>query len=175
MYGWPNYLVLRLCLSVVRYRSLKCGMTGWKELGVVQASHAAPPHKPARWSLSAELTSICVLQHPNPTTSLSCDISPTHETVYDIGAEWASKLDVCLYNFIMINAFLVFNGQGQPRLTKFYTQLVGSPDDTSNISCSTELFSFTDRGFISSPGNEHPATSNIRNLHTRLESPLGLL
>jgi len=24
----------------------------------------------------------------------------------------------------MINAFLVFNGQGQPRLTKFYTQLV---------------------------------------------------
>jgi hypothetical protein len=23
----------------------------------------------------------------------------------------------------MINAFLVFNGQGQPRLTKFYTQL----------------------------------------------------
>ena len=25
----------------------------------------------------------------------------------------------------MINAFLVFNGQGQPRLTKFYTQLVG--------------------------------------------------
>lgn len=25
---------------------------------------------------------------------------------------------------IMINAFLVFNGQGQPRLTKFYTQLV---------------------------------------------------
>ena len=27
----------------------------------------------------------------------------------------------------MINAFLVFNGQGQPRLTKFYTQLVSSP------------------------------------------------
>ncbi len=27
----------------------------------------------------------------------------------------------------MINAFLVFNGQGQPRLTKFYTQLVGAP------------------------------------------------
>jgi AP-3 complex subunit sigma len=27
----------------------------------------------------------------------------------------------------MINAFLVFNGQGQPRLTKFYTQLVGPP------------------------------------------------
>lgn len=25
----------------------------------------------------------------------------------------------------MINAFLVFNGSGQPRLTKFYTQLVG--------------------------------------------------
>ena len=24
----------------------------------------------------------------------------------------------------MINAVLVFNGQGQPRLTKFYTQLV---------------------------------------------------
>ena len=27
---------------------------------------------------------------------------------------------------IMINAFLVFNGQGQPRLTKFYTQLVSA-------------------------------------------------
>lgn len=27
----------------------------------------------------------------------------------------------------MINAFLVFNGQGQPRLTKFYTQLVSPP------------------------------------------------
>lgn len=27
----------------------------------------------------------------------------------------------------MINAFLVFNGQGQPRLTKFYTQLVTPP------------------------------------------------
>lgn len=30
----------------------------------------------------------------------------------------------------MINAFLVFNGQGQPRLTKFYTQLVGAPSST---------------------------------------------
>ncbi|KAF5247954.1 hypothetical protein FANTH_6235 [Fusarium anthophilum] len=28
-----------------------------------------------------------------------------------------------LLSLIMINAFLVFNGQGQPRLTKFYTQL----------------------------------------------------
>lgn len=28
------------------------------------------------------------------------------------------------WSLIMINAFLVFNGQGQPRLTKFYTQLV---------------------------------------------------
>lgn len=27
----------------------------------------------------------------------------------------------------MINAFLVFNGQGQPRLTKFYTQLASRP------------------------------------------------
>lgn len=27
----------------------------------------------------------------------------------------------------MINAFLVFNGSGQPRLTKFYTQLASSP------------------------------------------------
>ena len=30
----------------------------------------------------------------------------------------------------MINAFLVFNGQGQPRLTKFYTQLVSSTATT---------------------------------------------
>lgn len=27
----------------------------------------------------------------------------------------------------MINAFLVFNNAGQPRLTKFYTQLVRLP------------------------------------------------
>ena len=27
----------------------------------------------------------------------------------------------------MINAFLVFNGSGQPRLTKFYTQLASLP------------------------------------------------
>jgi hypothetical protein len=31
------------------------------------------------------------------------------------------------WSSIMINAFLVFNGQGQPRLTKFYTQLVCHP------------------------------------------------
>lgn len=33
----------------------------------------------------------------------------------------------------MINAFLVFNGQGQPRMTKFYTQLVGRPNPTSAL------------------------------------------
>jgi hypothetical protein len=27
----------------------------------------------------------------------------------------------------MINAVLVFNSNGQPRLTKFYTQIVSSP------------------------------------------------
>lgn len=33
----------------------------------------------------------------------------------------------------MINAVLVFNGQGQPRLTKFYTQLVWVTISSCNI------------------------------------------
>ena len=37
-----------------------------------------------------------------------------------------SQLDATTAKYLaMINAFLVFNDQGQPRLTKFYTQLVG--------------------------------------------------
>ncbi|KAF6817797.1 AP-3 complex subunit sigma [Colletotrichum sojae] len=49
----------------------------------------------------------------------------------------------------MINAFLVFNGQGQPRLTKFYTQLVGSPPHSSRsapkLSCRTDETSMQQR------------------------------
>lgn len=33
----------------------------------------------------------------------------------------------------MINAMLVFNNNGQPRLTKFYTQLVGFPTSTEHL------------------------------------------
>jgi hypothetical protein len=39
-----------------------------------------------------------------------------------------SKAISCLlHSLAMINAVLVFNNSGQPRLTKFYTQLVNFP------------------------------------------------
>ena len=42
------------------------------------------------------------------------------------GLPFSDTFDVCRYaNDKMINAVLVFNNNGQPRLTKFYTQLVG--------------------------------------------------
>lgn len=42
-----------------------------------------------------------------------------------VAVTWSQYTYTTLPN--MINAFLVFNGQGQPRLTKFYTQLVNPP------------------------------------------------
>lgn len=54
---------------------------------------------------------------------------------------------------IMINAFLVFNGQGQPRLTKFYTQLVRLiPDRVLSVASNSPIFLL---------GNEHPAASHL--------------
>jgi hypothetical protein len=40
----------------------------------------------------------------------------------------------------MINAFLVFNGQGQPRLTKFYTQLVSAITASQAVLSAHEIF-----------------------------------
>ena len=64
----------------------------------------------------------------------------------------------------MINAVLVFNNAGQPRLTKFYTQLARL------------------RLFLSKPlltafptGNLGPTTPHLRNLHPRLPPPHRLL
>lgn len=56
----------------------------------------------------------------------------------------------------MINAVLVFNNSGQPRLTKFYTQLVGPgpllPKGSSN----------------KTTGNIRPAAPHLRNLPTSI-------
>jgi hypothetical protein len=44
----------------------------------------------------------------------------------------------------MINAVLVFNNAGQPRLTKFYTQLVGLPHQSSWIAWYLSAKNYTD-------------------------------
>lgn len=54
---------------------------------------------------------------------------------------------------IMINAFLVFNGQGQPRLTKFYTQLVRLIPDPLSVAYNSSISLL--------PGNEHPAAPHL--------------
>jgi hypothetical protein len=63
----------------------------------------------------------------------------------------------------MINAVLVFNNSGQPRLTKFYTQRVCSPLLT--LPHRNETNSFTEIQII---GNKRPTTPHLRNLHPRL-------
>lgn len=65
----------------------------------------------------------------------------------------------------MINAFLVFNGQGQPRLTKFYTQLV-SPIQARALQTSQLTYP---------TGDQHPAAIDIRDLHTRIEPTVRVL
>jgi len=64
----------------------------------------------------------------------------------------------------MINAVLVFNNAGQPRLTKFYTQLVHLP-----LFLSKRLLT------IFPTGNLRPTTPHLRNLHPRLSPPRRLL
>jgi hypothetical protein len=56
----------------------------------------------------------------------------------------------------MINAVLVFNNNGQPRLTKFYTQLVRPP---------TTMVVYSPKA----PGHQRPAATDIRDLHPRLQ------
>lgn len=60
--------------------------------------------------------------------------------------------------FKMINAVLVFNNSGQPRLTKFYTQLVPL---TSYIS-----FFFSQK--LTTTGHPNPTIPHHPNLHPRL-------
>lgn len=62
----------------------------------------------------------------------------------------------------MINAVLVFNNAGQPRLTKFYTQLVRPLPPPSN-------------NHLTGPGNICPTTSHLRNLPTSIPPPDWLL
>jgi hypothetical protein len=62
----------------------------------------------------------------------------------------------------MINAFLVFNNAGQPRLTKFYTQLVRP---------STPLQPQP----LTATGNISPTTSHRRNLPASIPPPNRLL
>src|SRR5271170_6935390 len=63
----------------------------------------------------------------------------------------------------MINAVLVFNNSGQPRLTKFYTQLV-RPSSSSPTTTRQEK-----RTNIRTTGNKRPTTPHLRNLHPRLQ------
>ena len=72
----------------------------------------------------------------------------------------------------MINAFLVFNGQGQPRLTKFYTQLVSSRDYGAMRWTAQPAASSSNLVVI---GNQHPATTNFRNIHAGIESTVRIL
>lgn len=62
----------------------------------------------------------------------------------------------------MINAFLVFNNAGQPRLTKFYTQLV-----RPSIPYQPQ--------YLTAAGNLSPTTSHLRNIPTSIPSPDRLL
>ena len=61
----------------------------------------------------------------------------------------------------MINAVLVFNNNGQPRLTKFYNQLVPLPFPPYPSSTSPLLTP-------NRTGYRRPATPHLRNLHSRL-------
>ena len=58
----------------------------------------------------------------------------------------------------MINAVLVFNNAGQPRLTKFYTQLVCSSSSIDSYTTSP------------STGNKRPTATNLRNIYVGIES-----
>lgn len=55
----------------------------------------------------------------------------------------------------MINAMLVFNNSGQPRLTKFYTQLVSTLKEVAQ-----------DIVLTIGAGHKRSATTDIRNIHT---------
>lgn len=70
----------------------------------------------------------------------------------------------------MINAFLVFNGQGQPRLTKFYTQLV-SPRFSGRVLLLSPIV--LTAAFFS--GHINTATLDFRDLHPRLQPSFWLL
>lgn len=83
-----------------------------------------------------------------------------------------------LFNHKMINAFLVFNGQGQPRLTKFYTQLVRAARSQAGGSYRSirtlracRLKNLT--GMRPTTGHEHTTTSDLRNIYARLEPSTG--
>ncbi|KAI5920390.1 AP-3 complex subunit sigma [Camillea tinctor] len=102
----------------------------------------------------------------------------------------------------MINAFLVFNGQGQPRLTKFYTQLDTSiqqrliseiftlvsnrPSGACNFLPLPPLLASSTSSSSSSPDQQHndtPSLVTYRNyatlyfivISTSTESPLALI
>ena len=76
----------------------------------------------------------------------------------------------------MINAFLVFNGQGQPRLTKFYTQLVRALHKQEFPALNLRRhFSNRTPTLTDLTGHEHSATPHLGNLHPRLKPPRRLL
>ncbi|CAI4217195.1 unnamed protein product [Parascedosporium putredinis] len=76
----------------------------------------------------------------------------------------------------MINAFLVFNGSGQPRLTKFYTQLASrtpAPVTTRRLPFPHQHRS--SRKLTPKIGHKHTAAPHLRNLHPRLQPTRRLL
>lgn len=68
----------------------------------------------------------------------------------------------------MINAVLVFNNSGQPRLTKFYTQLVYLPFLT--LPFQGRVIYIADY-LLQLVGHIRPTTPHFRDLHPRLQPP----
>ncbi|RFU81300.1 ap-3 complex subunit sigma [Trichoderma arundinaceum] len=79
----------------------------------------------------------------------------------------------------MISAFLVFNGQGQPRLTKFYTQLHPAALDIRDIHARVEPTSHSSteeqNDVPSLVTYRHYATLYFIIISTSTESPLALI
>ena len=65
----------------------------------------------------------------------------------------------------MINAVLVFNNNGQPRLTKFYTQLVSSQSRRINILIKQQLITRCASGYT------NPTISHRPNIPSRRTTP----
>ena len=103
--GTPSQRLVQCGLGLVNPNSKSRPRTSCSPPSHYRNPRLALPHDP----------SPSVVNFPNPTLQPSSRLFPKPETL----------LCPCDYPLRdMINAFLVFNGQGVPRLTKFYTQLV---------------------------------------------------
>lgn len=120
---------------------------------------------PSRQSVSQSVMCCVVIAQSCPTIAIN---PRSHRLSLTAGDSGTAKLgDDEPHSSTMINAFLVFNGQGQPRLTKFYTQLVSTLIPQSPWLRSS--FLLLPRLTAALLGNEHPAAPHLRDLHTRLQ------